>query len=60
MLQQLLDTVPLTGNQWGAVLLLSLIMPAVVFVDKTIQLRRQKQAAQPLTGTSAAPDGSAG
>jgi Ca2+-transporting ATPase len=55
MLQQLLDTVPLTGHQWGVVLLLSLVMPVIVFVDKTVQLRRQKRAAQPLAGTVAAP-----
>jgi len=42
MLQQLLDTVSLTGKQWGVVLLLSLIAPAIVWVDKTIQLRRQR------------------
>jgi Ca2+-transporting ATPase len=42
MLQQLLDTVSLSGKQWGVVLLLSLIAPAIVWVDKTIQLRRQR------------------
>jgi P-type Ca2+ transporter type 2C len=43
MLQQLLDTVSLTGRQWGVVLLLSLIAPAIVGVDKVIQLRRQRK-----------------
>jgi P-type Ca2+ transporter type 2C len=40
MLQRLLDTVSLTGMQWGLVLLLSLIAPGIVWVDKTIQLAR--------------------
>jgi Ca2+-transporting ATPase len=53
MLQQLLDTVPLTGHEWGVVLLLSLVMPAVVFVDKTLQLRNQRKAAVPLAGPDA-------
>jgi len=43
MLQQVLDTVSLTGKRWGVVLLLSLISPAIVWVDKTIQLRRQRR-----------------
>jgi len=41
MLQRLLDTVSLSGGQWGTVLGLSLVAPAVVGVDKAIQLRRQ-------------------
>jgi len=44
VLQQLLDTTSLSGGQWGAVLLLSLIAPAVVGVDKFLQLRRQHEA----------------
>jgi P-type Ca2+ transporter type 2C len=44
MLQRLLDTVSLTGRQWVVVLALSLIAPAVVGVDKAIQLRRQRVA----------------
>ena len=44
MLQQLLDTTSLSGGQWGTVLLLSLIAPAVVGVDKAMQLRRQRAA----------------
>jgi P-type Ca2+ transporter type 2C len=44
MLQQLLDTTSLSGGQWGTVLLLSLIAPAVVGVDKFLQLRRQRAA----------------
>ena len=45
MLQRLLDTESLSGAQWAFVLGLSLITPALVWVDKTIQLRRQNQAA---------------
>src|SRR5215471_17474715 len=41
MLQRLLDTVSLSGGQWATVLGLSLVAPAVVGVDKAIQLRRQ-------------------
>src|SRR5215471_14587627 len=44
MLQRLLDTTSLTGGQWGTVLGLSLIAPAIVGVDKAIQLRRQRSA----------------
>jgi Ca2+-transporting ATPase len=42
MLQRLLDTVSLTGHEWLAVLGLSLVMPLLVGIDKTIQLRREK------------------
>jgi Ca2+-transporting ATPase len=44
VLQQLLDTTSLSGGQWGTVLLLSLIAPAVVGVDKFLQLRQQRVA----------------
>jgi Ca2+-transporting ATPase len=44
MFQRLLDTVSLTGAQWAIVLGLSLITPTVVWVDKTIQQRRQESA----------------
>jgi P-type Ca2+ transporter type 2C len=44
MLQRLLDTKSLTGRQWVVVLALSLLAPAVVAVDKAIQLRRQRKA----------------
>lgn len=44
MLQRLLDSTSLTGGQWGAVLGLSLLAPAVVAVDKLIQLSRQRKA----------------
>ena len=44
MLQRLLDTTSLSGGQWGTVLLLSLIAPAVVGIDKAAQLRRQRAA----------------
>jgi Ca2+-transporting ATPase len=45
MLQRLLDTESLTGAQWAIVLGLSLVTPALVWADKTIQQRRQMQAA---------------
>jgi Ca2+-transporting ATPase len=51
MLQRLLDTVSLTGNEWLTVIGLSLLMPGVVLVDKTIQLRRQEREAPTLTPT---------
>jgi Ca2+-transporting ATPase len=44
MLQRLLDTTSLSGRQWVVVLALSLIAPAVVAVDKLIQLRSQNRA----------------
>ena len=50
MLQRLLDTTSLTGREWIIVLALSLLAPAVVAVDKAIQLRRQSKA--PITGLS--------
>ena len=40
MLQRLLDTESLTGAQWAIVLGVSLITPTLVWIDKTIQLRR--------------------
>jgi P-type Ca2+ transporter type 2C len=43
MLQRLLDTTSLSGREWVVVLVLSLIAPAFVGVDKAIQLRRQRQ-----------------
>jgi Ca2+-transporting ATPase len=43
MLQRLLDTVSLSGRQWVVVLALSLLAPAVVAVDKAIQLSRQRK-----------------
>jgi Ca2+-transporting ATPase len=45
MLQRLLDTTSLSGRQWVVVLALSLLAPAVVGVDKAIQLRRQRKPA---------------
>ena len=62
MLQRLLDTTSLTGGQWLVVLGLSLIAPAVVAVDKAIQLSRQatdrtgpnpETTARPAAATSA-------
>jgi Ca2+-transporting ATPase len=46
MLQRLLDTESLTGGQWAVVLGLSLLAPAVVWVDKVLQLRRQASRAE--------------
>jgi P-type Ca2+ transporter type 2C len=43
MLQRLLDTESLSGRQWLVVLALSLLAPAVVGVDKAIQLSRQRK-----------------
>jgi Ca2+-transporting ATPase len=44
MLQRLLDTTSLSGREWIVVIALSLLAPAVVAVDKAIQLRHQRQA----------------
>jgi P-type Ca2+ transporter type 2C len=44
MLQRLLDTESLSGPQWALVLGLSLITPALVWIDKTVQLHRQSKA----------------
>jgi Ca2+-transporting ATPase len=41
MLQRLLDTESITGGQWLVVIALSLVAPAVVGIDKALQLRRQ-------------------
>jgi Ca2+-transporting ATPase len=57
MLQRLLDTMSLTGRQWVVVLALSLLAPAVVAVDKAIQLRRQRKSnAKPSEEANAAPE----
>jgi P-type Ca2+ transporter type 2C len=56
MLQRLLDTMSLTGRQWVVVLALSLLAPAVVAVDKAIQLRRQRTTnTKPSEEANAAP-----
>ena len=44
MLQRLLDTDVAHRRQWVVVLALSLVAPAVVAVDKAIQLSRQRKA----------------
>lgn len=49
MLRRLLDTVSLSGGQWLTVIALSLLAPAVVGVDKGIQLRHLRTA-PPVTG----------
>ena len=36
MLQRALDTVSLTGDQWAIVVALSLVVPVLVWIDKTI------------------------
>src|SRR5215510_10528888 len=48
-LQRLLDTTSLSGREWVVVLALSLLAPAVVAVDKVLQLRHQGQAARSTT-----------
>jgi Ca2+-transporting ATPase len=45
MLQRLLDTVSLTGDQWLVVLGLSLVAPLLVAADKFVTMRRQRAAA---------------
>jgi P-type Ca2+ transporter type 2C len=42
MLQRLLQTTSLTGREWIIVLALSLLAPAVVAVDKILQVRHQR------------------
>jgi P-type Ca2+ transporter type 2C len=54
MFQRLLDTTSLSGRQWVVVLALSLIAPAVVAVDKVLQLRQQRKAQTTLTTEPAA------
>jgi Ca2+-transporting ATPase len=56
MLQRLLDTTSLSGREWIIVLALSLLAPAVVAVDKVLQLRRQRTA-RIATGPQPAADG---
>jgi Ca2+-transporting ATPase len=55
MLQRLLDTVSLSGAQWAVVLGLSLVTPALVWVDKTVQLRRQSSTRAQASHPEAAP-----
>ena len=43
MLQRLLDTESLTGGYWLVVLGLSLVAPALVGIDKAVQLHRQSR-----------------
>jgi Ca2+-transporting ATPase len=43
MLQRLLDTTSLSGRQWVVVLALSLVAPAIVAVDKVLQVRSQRR-----------------
>ena len=49
MLQRLLLTESLTGRQWGVAIALSLLAPAVVAVDRAIQLRRHTTQLTPTT-----------
>jgi Ca2+-transporting ATPase len=46
MLQRLLDTESLTGGQWVVVIALSLVAPTLLGIDRTIQLARQRKAAE--------------
>jgi Ca2+-transporting ATPase len=41
MLQRLLDTESMTGGQWVVVMALSLVTPALVGIDKAIQMKRR-------------------
>jgi Ca2+-transporting ATPase len=43
MFQRLLDTTSLSGPQWAIVLGVSLVTPALVWLDKTIQMRRRQR-----------------
>jgi P-type Ca2+ transporter type 2C len=52
MLQRLLDTVSLTGAQWLTVIGLSIVSPAVVGIDKAIQMKRQNKQRQIVGGVS--------
>jgi Ca2+-transporting ATPase len=45
MLQRTLDTVSLTGDQWAIVVVFSLVVPLLVWIDKTITLARQRRHA---------------
>ncbi|HEX5588644.1 MAG TPA: HAD-IC family P-type ATPase, partial [Acidimicrobiia bacterium] len=45
MLQRILDTESMTGGQWVVVIALSLLAPAIVGIDKAVQLRRSGGAA---------------
>ena len=63
MLQRLLDTTSLSGREWLVVLALSLLAPAVVGVDKALQLRRERRAAparSPGRGPATVPARAAG
>ncbi len=44
MFERLLDTVSLTGGQWVVAIALSIVTPLLVWIDKTITLRRQQHA----------------
>jgi Ca2+-transporting ATPase len=53
MLQRLLDTVSLTGAQWLLVIVLSLLTPTFVGVDKALQRRRASSPKLPVAGAGA-------
>jgi Ca2+-transporting ATPase len=53
MLQRLLDTQSLTGGQWVVVVALSIVAPAVVGVDKVVQLARQRKIREQVTEVGA-------
>ena len=52
VLKRLLDTTSLSGREWIVVIALSLPAPAIVAVDKAIQLRRQRKAGPALPGNA--------
>jgi Ca2+-transporting ATPase len=59
MLQRLLDTHSLTGPQWWLCIGLSAIAPLLVYIDKTIQLRKlDRQASSLGLGPAARTEGS--
>ncbi|MFL6136744.1 MAG: cation-translocating P-type ATPase [Frankiaceae bacterium] len=60
MLQRLLDTVSLTGDQWLVVLALSLPAPLFVGADKLIRLHRERGSAPVATPPVAVPAARAG
>jgi len=43
MFQRLLDTTSLTGGQWVLVIALSIVAPALVGIDKALQLRHARR-----------------
>ena len=53
MLQRILHTVSLTGAQWALCIGLSAISPGVIWIDKTIQIRKLDRSSHPALATTA-------